>query len=982
MKQKTTYEPFEKARPFGEFPSRPPFAQAGLIKHLTAKSESVAATNLKTVIAIGPHRYYNQLSAQLVECHLTTNGELKNPCTVINPLDLVWSTQSAEEIKFYASLIKFQNFYEKSGMDGVVVKALVDNPLRYEFYYHDSSVSEKITARSLLRVDVSRPELSFKVRVNENGGIYSAAGELYINHRYCPLNRIALRFDHFVVQDDHWYLCEHAGWWNAISYFKKHEPLQLAHEDFRRFQKEVLAEIETCVEVEHEYLHQATPAQLQAKGFDQSPEKLIYLSDLGEFVMIDPVMVYGDIEIPVLSKKQIYAEDTSGKSFLVKRDAEAENEFTALLVRQHPDFLEQLDNPLAYFYLHRVRFLDEEWFLGAFEEWTRQGITVLGFNELKGSKINPRKARISIQVASGLNWFNTQLSVSYGGKKASLKQLRKAVKNKSKYVQLDDGTQGIIPEEWLSKFESYFNAGTIVDDTLQMPKTNYEALTELYEAHMLDEEVKAEVNRYRAKLSGFKSMEAAEVPEGLQGTLRPYQRQGLSWLNFLDDFNFGGCLADDMGLGKSIQIIAFILLQQKKNQRNANLLVVPTSLVHSWQEEVQKFAPSLRLYILHGANRLKSAGAFGKYDVIITTYNTMVSDVGFLKQYEFNYVFLDESQNIKNLGSQRYKAACLLKSRNKVVISGTPLENNTFDIYAQLSFACPGLLGTRHFFRNTYAIPIDRFKIKRSANALQEKISPFVLRRTKKEVAAELPEKTEIVLHCEMGSEQRAIYDFYEKEFREYLSAKKEDEIAKNPMHVLKGITRLRQICNSPLLIGDEKLAEMASSKIDMLMEKIKGISRDHKVLVFSQFVSMLNLVKEELNREEIKHTMLTGSTTNRGEIVNQFQQDEATRVFLISLKAGGTGLNLTAADYVFIVDPWWNPAVENQAIDRCYRIGQEKKVIAVRLICPDTVEEKIQVLQEHKSGLVSSLISTGDSFFKSLTKRDLLGLAGVPPAK
>ena len=275
-------------------------------------------------------------------------------------------------------------------------------------------------------------------------------------------------------------------------------------------------------------------------------------------------------------------------------------------------------------------------------------------------------------------------------------------------------------------------------------------------------------------------------------------------------------------------------------------------------------------------------------------------------------------------------------------------------------------------------MPIDKFKRRDSAKALQDTVSPFILRRTKKEVARELPEKTEITIFCEMGPEQRRVYDAYEKEFREYISAHDGDEIDKNPMHVLRGITRLRQICNSPQLVGEDKLNGEVPAKIQTLMEQLRNITKNHKVLVFSQFVSMLDLIQNELKKENIKHVTLTGSTKNRGTVVKQFQEDEETRVFLISLKAGGTGLNLTAADYVFLVDPWWNPAVENQAIDRVYRIGQEKHVIAARLICPDTIEEKIQLMQEDKSHLAKKLIGANGSVFKSLGRDGLMGLVNI----
>jgi SNF2 family DNA or RNA helicase len=352
----------------------------------------------------------------------------------------------------------------------------------------------------------------------------------------------------------------------------------------------------------------------------------------------------------------------------------------------------------------------------------------------------------------------------------------------------------------------------------------------------------------------------------------------------------------------------------------------------------------------------------------------LLSDISFLKEHLFLIIFfLMNRKPLKIPNRSDIKWPGCLQSRNKVVITGTPIENNTFDIYGQLSFACPGLLGSKQYFKEIYSEPIDNFEDRKRATELQQKIKPFILRRTKKEIAKELPEKTEMVIYCEMGTEQRHVYNTYEKELRDYISAKKEDEIAKDSMHVLTGLTKLRQICNSPALIKEDEHYGDASSKIDILMEHIENKSAQHKILVFSQFVSMLDLVKKELEKKQIPFEYLTGKTKNRASAVNEFQQNKDVRVFLISLKAGGVGLNLTEADYVYLIDPWWNPAVENQAIDRCYRIGQKKNVIAVRLICPDTIEEKIMKLQESKMKLVNDLIKTDGAMLKSFSKTDLL---------
>lgn len=940
------------------------------------KTKSSETTGMFVVLK--QHKYYKHLLVELYEGPFTQTGKVKNPITVLDPLDLVWKTNETTHIKFFTGIFKFQNGYSttvsESDIDGL--KAIIKNPLSIPFYYH-SKTSENVVAGSITPVSLASVVKELNIEVEKQGHFYTIAAKITINKELYELRDLTILFDFFILLDDKMFLIGNVQLLKVIEFFKMNKYSLMIHESkYPEFQQNILSKLEEKIKVSLP-VPIATNEQMQIKGFNKPAEKIMYLSELGNYVNINPVMKYGEVEIPVLSKKEIYAVDQKGKTFTVKRDYEAEDGFIALLLQQHPDFEEQLENSLLYFYLHKNRFLDEDWFLKAFEDWENQDISILGFNELSGNKLNPHKAKISVKVTSGINWFNTDIQVKFGKKKASLKQLHRAVINKSKFIKLDDGTKGILPAEWLEKFASFFNSGEIVDDTIRTTKQNYDTISELYSDEEIDETVVQELALLKNKFSDFEAIEEVAVPADLKGTLRDYQKQGLNWLNFLDDFDFGGCLADDMGLGKSIQIIAFILTQRKKNKTNTNLLVVPTSLIFNWQAEIAKFAPSLKILTAYGAERKKDISSFDHYEVVLTTYGTLISDVVFLKKYTFNYIFLDESQNIKNIDSQRYKAVRLLNARNRIAITGTPIENNTFDLYAQLSFTCPGLLGSRQYFKDIYSLPIDKFKETRRAKELQQKINPFILRRTKKEVAKELPDKTEMVVYCEMGKEQRQVYDAYEKEFREFISAKTNEEIPKNSMNVLRGLTRLRQICNSPKLLSDEKLYEDSSSKIDAIVEQIENKSSRHKILIFSQFVSMLDLIKLELQARSIRFEYLTGATKNRASVVNSFQDNVETRIMLISLKAGGTGLNLTEADYVFLVDPWWNPAVENQAIDRCYRIGQKKNVVAIRLICPGTVEEKIMKLQESKKELADGLIQTEGSILKSLGKTDLLKLLG-----
>jgi SNF2 family DNA or RNA helicase len=591
------------------------------------------------------------------------------------------------------------------------------------------------------------------------------------------------------------------------------------------------------------------------------------------------------------------------------------------------------------------------------------------------------KGCVTVLVSSDIDWFNAKIKLQYGGQTASLKEIQKSVKNKSKFVQLGDGTLGILPSEWMARFAEFFQSGDIVDNEILIPKSRFMEINELFGEEVLDKEARNDLARYMQKFSDFEGIPDVEVPKEFQGTLRDYQRHGLNWLNFLDEFHFGACLADDMGLGKTIQILALILVQRQKRSRNTNLIVVPTSLLFNWQAEAARFAPSIKLFTHYGSNRLKEPKDMDGYEIVLTTYGMLQNDIELLRKYEFNYIILDESQAIKNPESQRYKLARLLRSRNKIVLTGTPFENNTYDIYGQLSFACPGLLGSKAYFKNIYSNPIDKLEDGGKSTRLQRIIHPFVLRRTKRQVAKELPEKTEMVLYCEMGPQKRQLYEEEQKKVRDMLLHKNSkrnpsERIAKPPLYFLKGLTKLRQICDSPKLIDEGGAFEGENSaKIEVLMEQITSKSPQHKILVFSQFVTMLDLIKTELEAINIPFAYLTGQTRDRAAQVNEFQGNEAVRVFLISLKAGGIGLNLTEADYVYLVDPWWNPAVENQAIDRCYRIGQAKNVVAIKLICPNTIEEKIMLLQEKKHRLGSEIIHTDEEILKSLSRDELLAM-------
>ncbi|MEO5891584.1 MAG: SNF2-related protein [Ferruginibacter sp.] len=953
---------------------------AGALIKPNTLPETATAQATVMILVFSQHKYYKYLEVNLYEAVAGKTNKIKNPLVHVDPLEIAWKTNDLQQLKFYTGVASFINNHSKASNEGDLksLAAIVTNPLKIAAFCHDPAVSENITTQSLVPVQLNLLQTGLELTVYLKEHFYEISGQLVIGDKTLPLNNLPVKYGYFLLTGATLHLAGNMDMVRVISYFRDHNNIVLVHQSkFEDFRKNILTRLEDKIRINYSWLVPATKEQLEEDGFDQPPQQLIYLSDAERYVTISPVMRYGEVEVSILSKRQLYARDQKDQAFIVDRDEAAEINFTALLLKQHPDFVEQLHQEA--FYLTKKQFLEDGWFLDAFEEWRAFGIKILGFNEIENNRLNANKAAVSVKVTSGLDWFNTDLEVRFGKQKASLRQLNKALKNKSKFVHLDDGTLGILPEEWIKKMTAWFEAGEIADDTIRTPRINYSAVLSLYEKELLSAQVLEELDMYSARLAGFQSINEISSPEGLNAVLRPYQQHGLNWLNFLDDLGFGGCLADDMGLGKTVQVIAFMLLLQKKHGRQAHLVVVPATLLFNWQDELEKFAPSLKIVTVNGSNRVKNNRFFDDCDVVLTSYGLLVSDIHFMRNFRFGYIFLDESQAIKNPDSQRYKAVCLLQSKNRIVLTGTPIENNTFDLYGQLSFACPGLLGNRQYFKDIYSQPIDKFGDSKRAIELQEKIDPFILRRTKKQVATELPEKTEMIIYCEMGVEQRKVYGAYEKEFRNYLLHLPEEDLPRDSMNVLQGLTKLRQICDSPALLNDLPYYGDSSAKINVLIEQIESKYRHHKILVFSQFVTMLDLIRTELAAKYIPFEYLTGQTTRRAEAVGAFRNDENIRVFLISLKAGGTGLNLPEADYVYIVDPWWNPSVENQAIDRCYRIGQQKHVVAIRLICPDTIEEKIMKLQVAKKQLANDLVKTDAGLLKRFTRNDLVRLLNSP---
>ncbi|MBP6287050.1 MAG: SNF2 helicase associated domain-containing protein [Ferruginibacter sp.] len=701
------------------------------------------------------------------------------------------------------------------------------------------------------------------------------------------------------------------------------------------------------------------------------PEVRLQLQEKGDFLVFQPLFSYKGFETRASDKDNIIIPE-GNKILIIERNREAEERFMAKLESLHSQFVRhEGGNNLV---LKGVDVLRNNWFFLFVDAMKEMKVPVYGFEALKNFRFNTARPSTHIHVSSGMDWFDAKVEIEFGSQRVGIDDIKKALVNKQSFVQLGDGTLGILPDEWLKRYSLLFKVGDGRSNQLRLSKYHMSVIDELYE-NRDESELSFELDEKYERLKEFKHIPEVQPPEHLLKILRPYQTSGYQWLNYLNDVGWGGILADDMGLGKTIQALSMLEHYKEVNGSLKAIVVCPTTLIYNWKNEVEKFTPSLSWHIHHGSTRGRSTEELQQQNIIITTYGTLRSDIQLLLKVHYDYVILDESQAIKNPASKVTKAACLLNAKNRLCMSGTPLQNNTFDIFAQMNFLNPGLLGNMEFFRNEFATPIDKFGEQDQKEHLRKLLYPFILRRTKEQVAKDLPEKTETILFCEMEDEQRKIYEVYRNTYREKILGSIDDQgIGKSQLTILQGLMKLRQICDSPAILNEEEKHPNHSIKLDELAREIEENIGDHKALIFSQFLGMLALIKKKLVEDDIKFEYFDGSTSavDREKAIQNFQNNDECRVFLISLKAGGVGLNLTAADYVYIVDPWWNPAVEQQAIDRTHRIGQTKNIFAYRMICIDTIEDKILQLQERKKKLASELIADDASFVKALSKQDV----------
>ncbi len=736
--------------------------------------------------------------------------------------------------------------------------------------------------------------------------------------------------------------------------------------------------------------------QVEAKGFDIQKEQvepvpvLVVLEDFQKNVAVQLSFRYGEkiFSMEVLSKRQVTMRETAGSyTFnIFERDIEKESGYI------------QLVESLGFMPYNLFFHLKEK---SAFPLYAILDILQKNKDKLAGFEISCQfNEKIysfeKISLSTGFNvekdWFDMHGNVQIGAFNIPFIKFRKHILSGTREYVLPDKTVAILPGEWFTRFSEMFKFSEEKGESIRLKKFYFGMMD------TLDGKVQVpDTLLFDCKIQ-------KEIPAGIKAELRSYQQTGFSWLVYLYENNFGGCLADDMGLGKTLQFLTFFqyiyqkdksaeiqkdtiyqwryetaqptlfdqLFEEEKNvqqapiKKPASLVVLPTSLLHNWKNEKEKFAPGLSHYLYSGSKRLRSkeiGKIFDHYDLILTTYGTMRNDIEFLSQYEFECVALDESQYIKNTSSQVYQSVNELKAKHFFVMTGTPIENSLNDLWAQLNFVNRGMLGSLSYFKNHFVQPVINQQNEEREKRLQQIIRPFILRRTKNEVAKDLPPLIDQIVYCEMAEEQQKIYLSEKSAVRNALFEQiSHSGLEKNTMLAISALLRLRQLANHPAMVLDDYPGE--SAKIEEVLSRIESLrAENHKVLVFSSFVKLLQLVETRLQQAEIDYTMLTGETQNREEVVRRFQENPDTGCFLISLKAGGVGLNLTAADYVFILDPWWNPAAELQAINRAHRIGQDKTVMVYRFISVDTIEEKIQNLQSEKSKLANTYINTNNPF-------------------
>ena len=829
-------------------------------------------------------------------------------------------------------------------------------------WYHTKQNGNKHFITAPCGFSSFRPQLKFEV-VKEERRLKLIG--------YVDLNGTAYKSDgfvrqHFLLESNNEYFILAYRDYQTLEWLKEQKPEQYALQPMELSQQ-VLVELEKNYTVNRNNLF----GQQEIEGI---PVNRVMLSELSNtFLMLTPQWLYDGylVEGPWSETAKLMQ---NGEAFVIKRSKEHEQQFLTFLESLHSNFSKQSN---GYYYLSFADAQKKNWFLKTYHQLLVSDIELLGMDMLKHFRYSSYAAETEMKLLNeDERNLTLLLKVRFGKDEISLLELQKMLLAGQRAIVLKDGSLGVLGDEWLKQYATIIKHGKVNKNEITIAR--WMAINEQQAATedgILNDVIKKEWWQRWQKWQNGKE-QIYTIPSSVNVSLRPYQQKGYEWMMLLAEAGAGGCLADDMGLGKTIQAICFLASQAEKNPHAKHIIVCPSSLIYNWQQELEKFAPSISSVVYHGNLRKTEQLQQEDVQVIITTYGTLRADAGNLLSQVYGVAIIDESHNIKNPSAQITRAVSSIQATICMALSGTPVVNNTFDLYSQLNVVLPGMFGSREFFKREYADAIDRFGDEEKIQALQKLTAPFILRRTKEQVAVDLPDKTETILWCEMPAPQRDLYENIKDQIRSslFLDIKKQG-FAKSKLAVIQGILKLRQICNSPLLLPEDERTCSDSVKTDVLIEELKNILPGHKALVFSQFSTMLDLLAVECDKQGIAYYHFDGQTppAKRSEMVNAFQQeDNKVHLFLISLKAGNSGLTLTAADYVFLFDPWWNTAVQQQAIDRTHRIGQTKNVFAYKMICKDTIEEKIIRLQQKKKQLAEDLISADEGFVKALSEEDI----------
>lgn len=787
------------------------------------------------------------------------------------------------------------------------------------------------------------PAWTFRVTIENDAAAskYRIAGSIERDGEVLPLERVeaimadilftagrASRFDSR----------GHASWLQVL---RANGTIEVPHSDADRFRQALLRAPMANI---------ALPEELGWTVVDAKPVPVLSLVHGGWDSELHAELLF-DYDEWRVSSRSSETQTTIGRK-LIRRDRFREDEFRGRLAALRA---------IAVWDGYRVR-------LPQLEELVRSLSAEGWILEIDSAPVRVT-GELDVEISSGVDWFDLNINATFGDVRVALPELLAAAESRRTLLRLADGSYGIVPTSWTDALAPVVDLGKREGDAVRFRPAQALLIDALLQSKTRRaDDAFAELRHRIAEASPEPRME----PPTLTATLRPYQRAGLGWLHFLRTTGLGGCLADDMGLGKTVQTLALLEELRAGGSTQPSLVVAPRSLLFNWAAEAKRFAPQLRVVEHHGSER--GANLFEDCDVVLTTYATMRLDIEKLAETEFEYVILDESQAIKNASSQVAKASRLLRGRHRLALSGTPIENHLGELWSLFEFLNPGLLGSTRSFSRTFAAkttPPER------RDALARALRPLILRRTKEQVAPELPARTEQTLYCELEGKQKKQYDELRDHYRRALLGRiRSSGIDKSRMQILEALLRLRQAACDPALIDPD--TDASSAKMELLMDELRDIlASGHRALVFSQFTSFLDIVRGALDVEDIPYLYLDGKTRDRQSLVERFQSSDGPPLFLISLKAGGLGLNLTNADYIFLLDPWWNPAVEAQAIDRAHRIGRRKPVVAYRLIARDTVEEKILELQARKREIAESIISEDNSVLRKLQVEDLELLLG-----